>query len=236
MDLAQTLNHAGCILYERGQYVDAYDAFCGAHQALWYSANGRTIRQLDDQRRAMVVMDPAIQRAYDRIGMSGIFCKSSTTTTTHHHHQQQQQQQHRPEDNLRDCARKGVSESDDSETTVLKPIMMMIPVDDAADDSLYVSMPFHWPESQVWQCHEQFVTNMAIVWNNKGLVLQRQRNLHRSLTCYALARSWMCRIATTALSHDRPHHMDGPSPFVRRLELSRVIEDSTNRILSELGR
>jgi hypothetical protein len=90
-----------------------------------------------------------------------------------------------------------------------------------------------------------FTTAMAIVWTNKGIVLQTRRNLHRSLTCYSLARGWMCHIIATASSTDldggddnnNNNNKDGSSVshHVIRRALSQTIGHNTDKLLLEIG-
>jgi hypothetical protein len=89
-----------------------------------------------------------------------------------------------------------------------------------------------------------FTTAMAIVWTNKGIVLQTRRNLHRSLTCYSLARGWMCHITATASSTDldggddnNNNNKDGSSVshHVIRRALSHTIGHNTDKLLLEIG-
>jgi hypothetical protein len=65
MDLAMTFNEVGCQLYRSGQGEEAYELFSGAMQALHYSCGG--IRDdLDPVSQQLLLLDPSIQRAFDR--------------------------------------------------------------------------------------------------------------------------------------------------------------------------
>lgn len=184
MELAHTFNHAGCIFFEQKRYGEAYDEFCGALQVLVISKGESN---LDPHSKNLMLMDPCIHRAYDRIGMAGLFQSSNN------------QRQKKAEDSQSDVPSSPQLQShpqheqDDhyshgrEEEILSKPLLIpLAPWMSAStdDDPGLVDM-----ETK----KQHFAIAMAVVWMNKGLVLREGRlgNVGRSSSCYAMALQWL---------------------------------------------
>lgn len=76
MELALTFNEAGCLLYQSGRGEQAYELFSGAMQALYYSRGSRH-EDMDPLGRQLLLVDPSIQRAFDRMTLSGVVIPST---------------------------------------------------------------------------------------------------------------------------------------------------------------
>jgi hypothetical protein len=89
MDVAIKFNETGCHLYELGRGDEAFELFSGAMQAMNCSQGGKNKHCLDPLAHQLFLIDPSIQRGFDRLSRSGgvgvdstVCCTASPLTST----------------------------------------------------------------------------------------------------------------------------------------------------------
>ena len=70
MDLAMKFNETGVLLYRMGRGEDAFDLFSGAMQAMLHSCGGKSKAELDHFARQLLMVDPSVQRAFDKASLA----------------------------------------------------------------------------------------------------------------------------------------------------------------------